>query len=95
MNINNKVSILFAAAMAMAVNTSLAEISTEEAARLGKDLTPVGAEKAGSADGTIPAWNGGIKSTADAGVLGFKSGGHNPEPWSQKNRPCLSTQCHG
>jgi hypothetical protein len=33
-----------------------------EAARLGKDLTPVGAEKAGNKDGTIPAWTGGICS---------------------------------
>ena len=29
----------------------------EEAARLGKDLTPMGAEMAGNADGSIPAWN--------------------------------------
>jgi hypothetical protein len=27
--------------------------------RLGKDLTPIGAEKAGNADGSIPAWDGG------------------------------------
>ena len=30
-----------------------------DAADLGKTLTPVGAEKAASADGTIPAWTGG------------------------------------
>jgi len=29
-------------------------------ARLGKDLTPVGAERAGNADGSIPAWDGGL-----------------------------------
>jgi hypothetical protein len=29
--------------------------------RLGKDLTPVGAERAGNAEGTIPAWDGGLK----------------------------------
>ena len=28
--------------------------------RLGKELTPVGAERAGNADGTIPAWDGGL-----------------------------------
>ena len=28
--------------------------------RLAKDLTPVGAERAGNADGTIPAWDGGL-----------------------------------
>jgi hypothetical protein len=29
-------------------------------ARLGQDLTPVGAERAGNAAGTIPAWEGGL-----------------------------------
>jgi hypothetical protein len=28
--------------------------------RLGQDLTPVGAERAGNADGSIPAWEGGL-----------------------------------
>ena len=31
-------------------------------ARLGKDLTPVGAERAGNAEGTIPAWDGGLRT---------------------------------
>jgi hypothetical protein len=42
---------LFASAAA------LAAVSPEQAARLGKDLTPVGAEMAGNADGSIPAWD--------------------------------------
>jgi len=37
-----------------------AKITPDEAARLGKDLTPFGAEKAGNADGTIPPWTGGL-----------------------------------
>jgi hypothetical protein len=38
-----------------------AKISAEQAAKLGGDeLTPVGAERAGNADGTIPPWTGGI-----------------------------------
>lgn len=36
-----------------------AAVSQEEAARLGQDLTPLGAERAGNADGTIPEWTGG------------------------------------
>jgi hypothetical protein len=41
---------------------ALAKISAEEAARLGgEELTPVGAERAGNADGSIPAWTGGLK----------------------------------
>jgi hypothetical protein len=35
----------------------------EVAARLGSDLTPVGAERAGNADGSIPAWTGGLEKT--------------------------------
>jgi len=37
-----------------------AKLSDAEIARLGADLTPVGAEKAGNKDGTIPAWDGGL-----------------------------------
>ena len=33
-----------------------AEMAADEVARLGVDLTPLGGEKAGNADGTIPAW---------------------------------------
>lgn len=36
-----------------------AKVSPAEADRLGKDLTPNGAEKAGNKDGSIPAWDGG------------------------------------
>ena len=39
---------------------ALAQVSPEEAARLGQDLTPVGAERAGNAEGTIPEWTGGL-----------------------------------
>jgi hypothetical protein len=35
-----------------------AGVSAEEADRLGKDLTPVGAIHAGNADGSIPEWTG-------------------------------------
>jgi len=43
------------AAAAMAVPAS-AKVSQAEADKLGNSLTPIGAEKAGNADGTIPAW---------------------------------------
>lgn len=39
---------------------ALAKLDANEIARLGQDLTPVGAEKAGNASGTIPAWDGGL-----------------------------------
>ncbi len=46
----------------LGAHTALAAVSNEEAARLGADLTPIGAEKAGNADGTIPAWDGGLRA---------------------------------
>jgi len=35
-------------------------LSADQVARLDGDLTPVGAERAGNADGSIPAWTGGL-----------------------------------
>ncbi|RJF89610.1 DUF1329 domain-containing protein [Oleomonas cavernae] len=46
--------------------TALAKGGPDQIARLGADLTPMGSTKAGNADGSIPAWDGGIK-TAPAG----------------------------
>ncbi|MHC5347634.1 DUF1329 domain-containing protein [Metapseudomonas furukawaii] len=43
-----------------------AQIDATQAARLGQDLTPLGAERVGNAEGTIPAWDGGLPRQADA-----------------------------
>jgi hypothetical protein len=44
----------------------------EQAARLGADLTPVGAERAGNADGSIPPWTGGLpKAEAVDWAIGY------------------------
>lgn len=42
-----------------------AKLSAADLARLGKDLTPVGAEKAGNKDGSIPSWEGGLTKAPD------------------------------
>jgi len=55
-----------------------AQLSSEEIARLGADLTPLGAEKAGNADGTIPAWDGGITTPP----AGYVEGMHHPDPFA-------------
>jgi hypothetical protein len=57
-------------------------VSPQEAARLGADLTPLGGEKAGNADGSIPAWIGGLKSAAEAGFPNYHSGDHHPDPYA-------------
>ncbi|MBX5461063.1 MAG: DUF1329 domain-containing protein [Steroidobacteraceae bacterium] len=59
-----------------------AAVSPQEAARLGKDLTPMGAERAGNADGTIPEWTGGIRSPAEAGFPSYRTGQHHPDPFA-------------
>lgn len=53
--------LLVATALCMVMSQTQAKITAEQAATLGGDrLTPVGAERAGNAEGTIPAWTGGL-----------------------------------
>ena len=47
-----------------------AELSPEEIAKLGNELTPLGGVMAGNADGTIPAWTGGITTPPASYVPG-------------------------
>jgi hypothetical protein len=52
----------------------MAAVSPGEANRLGTELTPLGAEKSGNADGSIPAWTGGLPKTAgQVSASGFVS----------------------
>lgn len=70
---------LISSAIALVLSCSVAaKITTEQAARLGNDLTPLGAEKAGNADGSIPAWTGGIT----AAPAGYTAGMHHPDPFA-------------
>lgn len=57
MSLRNSV---FTAALLCLSASALAGVSPDQAKRLGQDLTPMGAERAGNADGSIPAWNGGL-----------------------------------
>ena len=66
-----------AATLAFALGASAA-ISPADADRLGRDLTPLGGEKAGNADGSIPAWNGGITQPP----AGYTVGMHHPDPFA-------------
>jgi hypothetical protein len=77
-----KALIRLTAAAVLFAQAAWAGVSPQEAARLGADLTPLGAEKAGNADGSIPAWTGGIKSPADAGVPAYHPGDHHPDPYA-------------
>jgi hypothetical protein len=62
-----------------------AELSASDLAKLGTTLTPLGAEKAGNAAGTIPAWDGGLTSVQS----GYKPGGYYPDPYAA-DRPLFT-----
>ena len=53
-------------------------LQAADASRLGADLTPLGAEAKGNADGSIPAWTGGITTPP----AGYKPGQHHPDPFA-------------
>jgi hypothetical protein len=55
-----------------------ADVTAQEAARLGGELTPMGAERAGNAAGTIPAWTGGLREPPQ----GFQPGTRQIDPYA-------------
>lgn len=71
--------IALALAASLVAPIAAAKTTPEQAARLGGDeLTPVGAEKAGNADGSIPAWTGGITDLP----VGYKAGDRLVDPFA-------------
>jgi len=46
--------------LALALVAASASAAERDFSRLARDLTPIGAERAGNADGSIPAWDGGL-----------------------------------
>jgi len=70
------IALAIASAFATVAN---AAVTAEEAKQLGTTLTPVGAEKAGNKEGTIPEWTGGL-TTPPAGFV--KGSGKRPDPFA-------------
>lgn len=66
-----------ALAAALVALPGMAAVPQAEADRLGNDLTPMGAEKAGNG-GAIPAWDGGIVSPP----AGYSRGQVHPDPFA-------------
>ena len=66
---------------ALPVTLVNAKVSEEEAQKLKKELTPMGAERAGNADGTIPAWTGSMRGLP-AGLKYSGSGDVYPDPYA-------------
>jgi hypothetical protein len=76
------------AALVLLAIAGAAHAATDaQAQALGKDLTPLGAEKAANKDGSIPAWSGGeLKAPA-----GWKPGTPRPDPMRPTSRCTRST----
>ena len=69
-----RLALLLLAACALPVQ---AKVDAVQAARLEADLTPLGAEKAGNASGSIPSWEGGITTPPAE----YQPGMHHPDPF--------------
>ncbi len=63
---------------------ALAKVSPEEAEKLKSTLTPFGAERAGNADGTIPAWDGGLTGPPGGGE--HKPGDRHTNPYADEEK---------
>lgn len=75
-------------ALALVSTAALAKVSPQDAAKLGVSgtpLTPMGAERAGNKDGTIPEWKGGITTPP----AGYKVGDHHLDPYAD-DKPTLT-----
>ncbi len=80
-------SLLFAHGAVAAVSAE--EASAEEAGKLKTTLTPLGGERAGNADGSIPAWTGGYTKVDPA----YKDGGKRDDPFaSDKSQLTITAQ---
>ena len=78
------IAALTAAAGMLAAHPAVAAVSAEEAAQLGGDkLTCTGAERAGNADGSIPAFSGKWLG-APPGLDVSNAHGHDPDPYADE-----------
>lgn len=79
------IGISIALVSCLVTTSAFAKVSPQEAARLGKDLTPMGAERKGNKSGTIPAWTGGLTK---APMASYTNGDFHPDPY-EKDRVIL------
>ena len=74
-------TLIVAALATLAAPVTWASVSADEAKQLGTTLTPVGAEKAGNKDGTIPEYTGGLTTPP----AGFQKGSNKrPDPFADE-----------
>jgi hypothetical protein len=76
-----KKSVLLSLLVAGTVSlTTHAKVTPKQAKQLNQNLTPIGAERAGNAEGTIPAWTGGIKRIPED----YQPGEHHIDPYADE-----------
>ena len=85
MNIRTTRPLLAALACALTCVPAMAAVDAQQAARLGHELTALGAEAGANADGTIPAWNGGVTQPPAS----YKLGAFHPDPFAS-DKPLFS-----
>jgi hypothetical protein len=64
-----KMAVLGAALFGLAALQAQAKVSEAEAAKLGTELTPIGADPKPNADGSIPAWTGGLPQKGNPAAI--------------------------
>jgi len=74
----NKFTLATCIGLMLGIGQAVAGPKPGEVARLSQDLTPMGSERAGNADGTIPEWTGGITEPP----AGYKPGDHHQDPFA-------------
>mgnify|MGYP000473513806 CR=1 FL=1 len=72
-----KITLSACIGLTLGLGQAFAGAKPDEVHRLSEDLTPMGSERAGNADGTIPEWTGGITQPP----AGYSPGDHHPSPW--------------
>lgn len=85
MTFRTRTTLAVVVGMAFATGSVFAAVDAGQAGKLGKELTPIGATKAGNAAGTIPAWEGGITSPP----ANYVQGKFHPDPFAA-DKPLFS-----
>jgi hypothetical protein len=72
-----KITLSICIGLAMGIGQAVAGPKPDQIQRLSEDLTPMGSERAGNAEGTIPEWTGGITSPPPE----YQPGDHHQDPF--------------
>ncbi|MDX2370321.1 MAG: DUF1329 domain-containing protein [Colwellia sp.] len=75
--LNESGLLALAVSFALASTAVNAKITADDATKLGKELTPMGAVQAANKDGSIPEWTGGITEAP----TGYSIGKHHLDPY--------------